>query len=114
MKRDREGPEGGDQEHQGRYSLVDEETLRYYEEVGGHFKTLQDEEEKQILADNVLSECEGKEIDVVPDAVCSRVLESVIPYASIPALDKFMRGCLEGENLGTMCTRQAIFCIKIC
>ena len=105
MKRDREAPEGVDQEHQGRYSRLDEETIRYYEEVGGHFKTLEDAEEKQILADNVLSECEGREAEIVPDAACSRVLESVIPYASIEGLENFTRGCLKEDNLGLICTR---------
>ena len=101
MKRGRE--DHGD----GRHSQLDEETLRYYEEVGAHFKTLDDDEEKQILADNVLSETEGKEADVVPDAACSRVIESFIPYASITAIDKFTRGCLQDDNLGLICTRQA-------
>jgi hypothetical protein len=102
MKRDREG--GEDYLH-GRHSRVDAETLKYYEEIGSHFKTLDDDEEKQVLAENVLAETEGKETEVVPDAACSRVVESLIPYASIPVLDKFLRGCIQEENLGVICTK---------
>jgi hypothetical protein len=102
MKRDRDGPPGGED---FRHSRVDAETLKYYEEIGTHFKTLDDEEEKQVLAENVLAETEGKEVDIVPDAACSRVIEALIPYASIPALDKFLRGCIQEENLGVICTK---------
>jgi hypothetical protein len=102
MKRDRDGPPGGED---FRHSRVDAETLKYYEEIGTHFKTLDDDEEKQVLAENVLAETEGKEVDIVPDAACSRVIEALIPYASIPALDKFLRGCIQDENLGVICTK---------
>jgi hypothetical protein len=103
MKRHREEAEG-EQRRQQR-SRLDDETLRYYAEIDKHFKELQEDEERQLLANNVISDMQGKETEIVPDAACSRVLEALLPYTSNDVLDLFVRGCIQGENLGQICTR---------
>jgi hypothetical protein len=90
--------------HQG-FSRVDKETLAYFQEIDSHLKSLEDEEEKHLLAGNVLEGVLEKEVDVVTDAACSRVLEALLPWAGVPTLCAFAAKCLEGENLGTICTR---------
>jgi hypothetical protein len=101
QKRDREG--GGD----GRHSRIDKETLNYFAEIDTHFKSLTDDEDRQLLAGNVLGDAAGREADLATDAACSRVLEALLPFASNEALCTFTTACVEGENLGTMCTRCA-------
>ncbi len=158
-KREREGEEaaadGGGERRRG-YSRLDAETLSYYEEIGGRFAELDDDEEKALLADNALGECvERGAADVGTDAACSRVsahavgrcalaatrrrrcrrlppathrrlpplpaaacrsprnptppcmqvLEKLLPHAGTEALCAFTQACVEGDNLGTMCTR---------
>ncbi|GAB4813915.1 hypothetical protein N2152v2_000961 [Parachlorella kessleri] len=87
-----------------RFSKVDQETSKYYEEISNHFKTLEDGEERQLVADNALGEAAGSEPRVASDAACSRVLETLLPHASIPALSAFVGALCEGENLGATCT----------
>ena len=98
QKRDRES---GD----GRRSRIDKETLNYFAEIDTHFKSLTDDEGRQLLAGNVLGDAAGREADLATDAACSRVLEPLLPFASNEALCTFTTACVEGENLGTMCTR---------
>ena len=93
-----------------RYSRLDAETLGYYSEIDTHFKSLTDDEEKQLLADNALGETAGREAAVATDAACSRVLEALLPFASTEALCTFTRACVEGENLGAMCIRWGCRC----
>ncbi len=88
-----------------RFSKVDQETSSYFAEISNHFKALEDDEEKQLVADNALGEAAGTEARVASDAACSRVLEALLPHASIPALATFMGALCEGENLGATCTR---------
>ena len=47
----------------------------------------------------------GRQAEVAADAACSRVLEGLLPHASGAALCAFVRGCVEGESLGAICTR---------
>lgn len=100
------------------FSKIDEETLKYYAEIDAHFKTIEDDEEKHLLAENVLAETAGREADIVPDAACSRVLESLLPFASPSSLEKFTQNCIGGDNLGIICTRwvsniRFYFCLLI-
>ena len=107
MKRERDGGygEGEGMQHSSRHSRLDQETLRYYSEIDAHFSSLDDDEEKTLMADNVLTETEGREPEIVPDAACSRVLERLIPHASPAVFAKFLEGCVNGENMGLICTR---------
>ena len=59
------------------------------------------------MADNALGEAAGSEPRVASDAACSRVLETLLPHASITALTAFVGALCEGENLGATCTRYA-------
>jgi hypothetical protein len=88
-----------------RFSKVDSSTLAYFTEIDEHFKSLTDDEEKHILADNALGEARGKEAQVATDAACSRVVEALIPHASTQVLCIYLSQCVEGENLAVVCTR---------
>lgn len=57
------------------------------------------------MADNALGEAAGSEARVASDAACSRVLEALLPHASVAALAGFVGACVDGENLGATCTR---------
>lgn len=95
QKREREGEKRG-------YSRLPAETLQYFEEVAGRLKELEDDEERQLLADNALGEADSA---VATDAACSRVVEALLPHASTAVLATFAKAVVEGENLGAMCTR---------
>ena len=100
-KPEAEGCEGS----QGRHSRLDAEQLSYYAEIDTHFKGLTDDEDKHLLANNVLGDAAGREAEVATDAACSRVVEALLPFASTEALCTFTNSCVEGDSLGTMCTR---------
>ena len=100
-KPEAEGCEGS----QGRHSRLDAEQLSYYAEIDTHFKGLTDDEDKHLLANNVLGDAAGREAEVATDAACSRVVEALLPFASTEALCTFTKSCVEGDSLGTMCTR---------
>jgi hypothetical protein len=103
-KRQREEGAGG---HHARlqYSKVDPETSKYFGEISGHLQTLGSIEEKQLLADNVIEETVGREVDIATDAACSRIVEALLPFASLQALCTFTKNCVANENLGQICTR---------
>lgn len=107
MKRRRN--DDGDVAPPQRYSRLNDEILRYFQEIDAHFSLLDDEEAKSLLVDNVLDEIRNQETEVVPDAVCSRVIEKLLPFATATALSSFVGRCLEGENLGLICTRYDIY-----
>eukprot|EP00889_Picochlorum_renovo_P008035 jgi/Picre1/35065/NNA_002530.t1 len=69
-----------------RYSRLDSETQSYFREVDAHFKTLVEDgsssEEQEILIGNVFEEIQGREVDIVTDAECSRIVEALIGHAS--------------------------------
>jgi hypothetical protein len=90
----------------GRYSRLDQNTLNYFREVDAHFKGLtdDDQEDKEILVQNVFEELGGREAEIVCDAECSRIVESLMPHASQQVLRDFSHNCLTGENLGLICT----------
>ncbi|KAL4419124.1 hypothetical protein ABPG77_004516 [Micractinium sp. CCAP 211/92] len=94
QKREREGEKRG-------HSRLPAETLQYFEEVAGRLKELDDDEERQLLADNALGEADS---GVATDAACSRVVEALLPHASTGVLATFAKSVVEGENLGAMCT----------
>ena len=106
---EKRGREGGPAEpaSRPRFSRVDEETATYFSEIAKHLETLDDEGDRELLAENVLGEAAGKEALVASDAACSRVVERLIPYAGTAALIAFLEACTEGENLGAVCTRWA-------
>lgn len=92
-----------------KFSRLDEETLSYFREVETHFKDLEDNgEEKEILVNNVFEEVNGRESEIVCDAACSRVVETLLPHASKALLKEFARKCIEGDNLGIICTSYVI------
>jgi len=105
MKRGRQDGRDSQDEHRPRISRVNEETVTYFDEIDAHFRSVSDEEEKNLMADNVLGETAGRESEIVPDAVCSRVLEALIPHASPALVVKFIEGCILDDNLGVICTR---------
>eukprot|EP00890_Picochlorum_soloecismus_P000531 jgi/Picsp_1/1479/NSC_04957-R1_protein len=90
----------------GRYSRLDQNSLNYFREVDAHFKGLtdDDQEDKEILVQNVFEELGGREAEIVCDAECSRIVESLMPHASQQVLRDFSHNCLTGENLGLICT----------
>lgn len=94
-----------DDGHQTTFARVDQETSQYFNEINTHFKTLDSHEDKQLLANNVLEEAAERGAEVATDAACSRVLEALLPFASIEAISKYAKHCVEGENLGKLCTR---------
>jgi hypothetical protein len=106
-KRKHEEAGGGEAAAQprGQHSRLDKETLSYYAEIDAHFKTLSDEEERQLAADAALAEAAERGPEVAADAACSRVLEALLPAASGSAVAAFTRACVEGEGLGLLCTR---------
>lgn len=65
---------------------------------------MDDDEERQLLADNVLEEAAGRAAALATDAACSRVLEALLPLASTPRLAAFVSACVSGEALATVCT----------
>jgi len=71
-------------------SRVEPETLAYLTEVSAHLETLDDPEERELLLNNVLEELEGKELRVAADAVCSRLLETLLAPAAPRHLIAFM------------------------
>jgi len=105
MKRPREAPSGDAGEDGSRFARVDGDTLRYFTEIAEHIQTLDSDEDKQLIADNALEETKEREQLIVPDAVCSRVLEALIPHASPALVVKFIEGCILDDNLGVICTR---------
>eukprot|EP00887_Chlorella_sp_A99_P004080 scaffold23.g4080.t1 len=78
-----------------RFSSLDAETLSFFEEIAGHLKTLDSDEERGLLADNVLEEAAGRAAALATDAACSRVLESLLPLASTERLCGFVAACVE-------------------
>jgi hypothetical protein len=109
-KRGREDGAGGGRAHAGErhsFSRVDADTATYFREIDGTLKTLDDDSEKRLLADNVLEEAAGQEVEIATDAACSRVVEALIAHASLERQAAFLSKCVEGENLGGICTRWA-------
>lgn len=102
-QRDEQGPPAAGA---GRFhSNLGEETLGYFNEIREHLKNIEDDEERQLLADNVLEETAGQEVEIATDAACSRVLESLIAHATAEKKATFLMACVEGDNLGLICTR---------
>lgn len=91
-----------EREERPRHSRLPEDTSSYFREVAERLKDLDDDEERQLLADNALEEAHA---GVAIDAECSRVVEALLPHVSTPNLCKFTKSCVEGETLGMMCTR---------
>lgn len=83
----------------GSGSRVDSETVTYLTEVSEHFKTLADDEERELLVQNVLEEVAGKELSIATDAVTSRLIEHVLTGASAAQLINFMRAFADEDNL---------------
>ena len=91
-----------------RYSRLDSETQSYFREVDAHFKTLVEDgsssEEQEILIGNFFEEIQGREVDIVTDAECSRIVEVLIGHASHAQLKQFAGICIKDDNLGLICT----------
>ena len=100
--REEEGAGGGERP---RVSRVDAATSSYFEELSATLRSLYDDEERQLLADNALDEVEGREAEVAADAACSRVVEALLPLASPDRSCRFLTNCVAGDNLGAVCTR---------
>lgn len=97
-----------------RFTRLDEETLSYFRELETHFKGIEgDDEEKEILVSNVFDEINGRETDIVCDAECSRIIETLLPHASDAVLKGFAHNCVKDENLGIICTSYVFLCISL-
>lgn len=79
--------------------LVSEQDAQYLSEVIQHFKTLVDDEERQLLLGNVMEELRGKEAKVAADPICSRHIEKLLAHASSAQLLQFIRACLQEDTL---------------
>lgn len=87
------------------YSRLDQATLAYYKEIHECMKNaFNDNEEKVRIANNALEETRGREAEIASDSVCSRVIEALLPHAGPESLAGFLRGCVQGDNLGILCT----------
>ena len=95
QKREREEP-------RERYSKLPSEEESYWKELGETLAGIDDPGERRLLAENSL---EGAGVPAATDAASSRIIEALLPAASTPALAAFTRACVDGENLGLMCTR---------
>jgi hypothetical protein len=87
------------------FSRLDQATLAYYKEIHECIKKADDNEEKVRVANNALEETRGREAEIASDSVCSRVIEALLPHAGPEALAGFLTGCVQGDNLGLLCTR---------
>ncbi|PSC67230.1 Pumilio 23 [Micractinium conductrix] len=94
QKREREEP-------RERYSKLPSEEESYWKELGETLAGIDDPGERRLLAENSL---EGAGVPAATDAASSRIIEALLPAASTPALAAFTRACVDGENLGLMCT----------
>lgn len=83
-----------------RRSRVEDETFQYLTEVHQHYKTLMDEEERELLVGNVLAEIRGREIGICSDAPCSRMMEDFLGGAQPAQLLEF---------LGRFCDQELLF-----
>eukprot|EP00039_Didymoeca_costata_P007103 m.96335 g.96335 ORF g.96335 m.96335 type:complete len:745 (+) comp13540_c0_seq4:233-2467(+) len=76
----------------------------------------QDEEQRDIFVNNVLEEVQGKELRILSDMLCSRVLEKILQFCSpdqlstllvrcIPILDRIAKNRCASHVLQTMLVR---------
>lgn len=107
-----------------RYTRLDAETLSYFREVDAFVKTNYAQQSRsQIpagdappiddLIEKVFEEMRGREPEIICDAECSRIIESLLPHASPDKLEEFAQTCLRDDNLGLICTSY-VFCIAEC
>jgi nucleolar protein 9 len=80
-------------------SRVEPETLAYLTEVSEHLATLEDPEERELLLNNVLDELEGKELRIAADAVCSRLLETLLAPAAPRHLISFLGAFTDEDDM---------------
>lgn len=85
--------------------LVSEQDAQYLSEVIEHFKTLVDDEERQLLLGNVMEELQGKEAKVAADPICSRHIEKLLAHASSTQLLQFIRSCLQEDTFTPLVSR---------
>ena len=121
-------PEQPSKEAIGGFHRLDDQTVTYFQEVKSHFDTLDDPEEQALLVrsmhhpsgvlllhchgcrnsvpslwkfgqvGNVLGEATGKEVKVCTDAVCSRILEALLPAAQPEQLMGFIGAFFAGHG----------------
>jgi hypothetical protein len=87
------------------FSNVDADTLSYLQEVEGHFTTILDADERQLLISNVLEELSEKELLVATDAASSRILETLLASAPVAQLLQFLRTFLDNDSFFSLASR---------
>jgi hypothetical protein len=102
-----------------RYTRLDAETLSYFREVDAFVRTnyaQQSTAQKPVddvppfddLIEKVFEEMRGREPEIICDAECSRIIESLLPHASPHKLGEFTQTCLRDDNLGIICTSYVV------
>ncbi|MEW5306821.1 MAG: hypothetical protein WDW36_009259 [Sanguina aurantia] len=84
--------------YRARKETVPEETASYLTDIIKHFKTLIDDEEKQLLVGNVLEEIAGKELGIASDSACSRHVELLLGSAQPQQLIQFLTSIVEQDG----------------
>eukprot|EP00798_Chlamydomonas_sp_ICE-L_P020655 gene20655-27441_t len=84
---------------QARGPPVPEDTKQYVTEIMIHYKTLINDEEKGILASNVLEEVAGKEKRLATDQACSRHIEQLLSVAPLASLLPFLGSICKEEGV---------------
>ena len=74
-------------------------------QVRATLDSLDDPEERSLLADNALEEASGRENEVASDPACSRVLEVLLGAASGDAVLNFAKAVLTGDKLLALATK---------
>lgn len=106
MKRERHDAKDAQLHAEPKHTRLDAGTLSYFEEIAQNLKSSElDAQQKELLANNALEEAAGIAVDVATDAVTSRVIESLLPTVSLNSLRSFLKSCIDGENLGNLCSR---------
>ena len=84
---------------------LDSEALAYFHEIRSHFDSLQEAQERTVIADNCLQEAAAKPLQAATDAECSRIIEVLLPSASEEGLIAFAEGLLEESAWLTLATK---------
>lgn len=96
----------GDPVHDNKFlKRLDTDSLAYFHEVHSHWQSLEDLDERTIVADNALQEALAKPLQVGSDAECSRIVEALLSSASEEGLVSFADGLLEGSTWITLSTK---------
>jgi len=77
------------------YARTHAEVHSYLTEVTAHYKSLEAEEDKELLVTNVLEQLAGKEASIAADPTCSRQIEALLASAQPAQLTAFLGACMD-------------------